>query len=79
VKAPRVLPASLIPKTLVLRDVAVYLGLGSPQAAERWLSAHGVMTVIDRLGYRRAFVKDIDAAQVRLLAEVYDGRKVSGL
>jgi hypothetical protein len=79
VKPPRVLPVGLVPKTLVLHDVALYLGLGSPQAADRWLTAHGVVTVLDRLGYRRAFVKDIDAAQLRLLAEVYDGRKVSGL
>lgn len=57
------------PKTLVLRDVAGYLGLGSPQAAERWLHAHQVRIFQDRLGYNRAVVKEIDAAQWKAYAE----------
>jgi len=65
-------PRALDPKTLVLKDVAVYLGLGSVQAAERWLKAHQVLIFQDRLGYNRASVKDIDAAQLRLAAEAYD-------
>jgi len=62
----------LPPKTLVLRDVAAYLGLGSTQAAERWLNAHQVRSWIDRLGYRRTFVRDIDAANLLSAAEAYD-------
>ncbi len=62
----------LPPKTLVLRDVAAYLGLGSPQAAERWLRAHQVPSVLDRLGYRRVFVREIDRALARLEAEALD-------
>jgi len=64
--------SALPPKTLVLRDVAGYLGLGSPQAAERWLKAHRVLIWKDNLGYCRAFVRDIDAANVRLAAEALD-------
>lgn len=60
---------ALPPKTLVLRDVAGYLGLGSPQAAERWCKAHRVLIFKDRLGYCRAFVKDLDAAQLENAAE----------
>jgi hypothetical protein len=60
---------ALPPKTLVLRDVAAYLGLGSVQAAERWLKAHQVLIFQDRLGYNRAFVREIDAAQNALAAE----------
>lgn len=59
----------LPPKTLVLRDVAIYLGLGSPQAAERWLKAHDVLIFMDKLGYNRAFVKEIDAANLQSAAE----------
>lgn len=60
---------ALPPKTLVLRDVAAYLGLGSPQAAERWLRAHEIRIFPDRLGYNRAFVREIDAANLRNAAE----------
>lgn len=60
---------ALEPKTLVLKDVATYLGLGSSQAAERWLHAHQVLMFKDRLGYNRSFVKEIDAANLRLWAE----------
>jgi len=63
---------ALPPKTLVLRDVATYLGLGSPQAAERWLKAHQVLIFKDRLGYCRAYVKDIDAANLRSAAEALE-------
>ena len=49
-----------------------YLGLGSPQAAERWLKAHGVLIFQDRLGYNRAFVKEIDAANLRSAAETIE-------
>ena len=63
---------ALPPKTLVLRDVAAYLGLGSPQAAERWLKAHRVLIFKDQLGYCRAFVKDIDAANLKSAAEAID-------
>jgi len=69
VKPPRVLSNALPPKTLVLRDVAAYLGLGSPQAAERWLRAHEIRIFPDRLGYNRAFVREIDAANLRNAAE----------
>lgn len=62
-------PSALPPKTLVLRDVAVYLGLGSVQAAERWLKAHDVPTWLDHLGYRRASVRAIDDAQRLLEAD----------
>lgn len=65
-------PAALPPKTLVLRDVATYLGLGSVQAAERWLKAHQVLIFKDRLGYCRAYVREIDAAQERLVEEALD-------
>ena len=68
-KPPRVLSNALPPKTLVLRDVAAYLGLGSPQAAERWLRAHEIRIFPDRLGYNRAFVREIDAANLRNAAE----------
>ena len=64
--------SALPPKTLVLRDVATYLGLGSPQAAERWLKAHRVLIFKDRLGYCRAAVREIDAAQLQLQAEAMD-------
>jgi hypothetical protein len=60
------------PKTLVLRDVAAYLGLGSPQAADRWLKAHRVPSVLDRLGYRRVFVREIDRALAQLEAEAIE-------
>lgn len=63
---------ALPPKTLVLRDVAIYLGLGSTQAAERWLNAHQVKIFQDRLGYNRAFVREIDAANLKSAAEAYD-------
>jgi hypothetical protein len=62
-------PCPLPPKTLVLRDVATYLGLGSVQAAERWLKAHKVRIFPDRLGYNRAVVKEIDAANNQAYAE----------
>lgn len=62
------LHASLPPKTLTLRAIADYLQLGSPDAARRWIEAHHVRSFIDALGYRRAWVKDIDAAQLRLTA-----------
>lgn len=65
-------PRALEPKTLVLRDVATYLGLGSPQAAERWLHAHRVLIFKDRLGYCRASVREIDAAQTQLAAEAME-------
>lgn len=65
-------PPALPPKTLVLRDVATYLGLGSPQAAERWLKAHQIVTWLDNLGYRRASVRAIDEAQRRLEAEAIE-------
>jgi len=71
-RAPR--PAALPPKTLVLRDVATYLGLGSSQAAQRWLQAHGVLIFQDRLGYNRAFVREIDAANLRSAAEAHERR-----
>lgn len=61
--------SALAPKTLVMRDVADYLGLGSTQAAERWLHAHQVRIFQDRLGYNRAVVKEIDAAQWKSYAE----------
>ncbi len=69
------LPPSLTPlppKTLVLRDVAAYLGLGSVQSAERWLKAHQVLIFQDRLGYNRAFVKEIDAANLKNAAEAME-------
>lgn len=69
-------PSSLPPKTLVLRDVATYLGLGSVQAAERWLRAHQVLIFQDRLGYNRAYVKDIDVANLKNAAEAYDAPRV---
>jgi hypothetical protein len=56
---------TLEPKTLTLLDVAAYLGLGSPQAAERWLRAHQILIFQDRLGYNRAYVREIDAANLR--------------
>lgn len=62
-------PSALEPKTLVLRDVAIYLGLGSVQAAERWLKAHQVRIFPDKLGYNRAVVKEIDAANWKSYAE----------
>jgi hypothetical protein len=65
-------PLALPPKTLVLRDVAAYLGLGSPQAAERWLNAHQVRIFQDRLGYSRALVTEIDAANLRSYADAED-------
>jgi hypothetical protein len=68
----RTLPPALPPKTLVLRDVAVYLGLGSPQAAERWLKAHQVLIFKDKLGYCRSFVRDIDAANTVNAAEAIE-------
>lgn len=56
-------PARAIePKTLTMRAVADYLGLGSTQAAERWLTAHQVLIYTDKLGYNRANVREIDAA-----------------
>jgi hypothetical protein len=61
--------SALPPKTLVLRDVAGYLGLGSVQAAERWLKAHQVLIFKDRLGYCRALVREIDAANLQSYAE----------
>ncbi len=61
--------SALPPKTLVLRDVAGYLGLGSTQAAERWLKAHRVLVFKDKLGYCRAYVRDIDAANLTSAAE----------
>jgi hypothetical protein len=69
---PATMPRALAPKTLVLRDVAAYLGLGSPQAAERWLKAHRVLIFKDRLGYCRAYVREIDAANVRNAAEALE-------
>jgi hypothetical protein len=66
---PAVRPSALPPKTLVLRDVADYLGLGSPQAAERWLKAHQVRIFPDKLGYNRAVVREIDAANNHSYAE----------
>ena len=71
-KRPRVLE----PKTLVLRDVATYLGLGSPQAAERWLKAHRVLIFKDQLGYCRAYVKDIDAANLLIAAAAMDAPRL---
>lgn len=68
-------PPALPPKTLVLRDVVTYLGLGSVQAAERWLRAHDVLIFQDRLGYNRARVREIDAATDRLAAEA-EGRRL---
>lgn len=65
---PRIVVA-IEPKTLVLRDVADYLGLGSVQAAERWLGAHQVRMFRDRLGYNRAVVREIDAANNHNYAE----------
>lgn len=62
-------PAALPPKDLVMRDVATYLGLGSVQAAERWLRAHQVLIFQDRLGYNRAVVKEIDSANNKNYAE----------
>lgn len=71
--------STLPPKTLVLRDVATYLGLGSVQSAERWLKAHQVLIFQDRLGYNRAIVKEIDAANLKSYAEAEtrarDGRR----
>ena len=67
---------ALAPKTLVLRDVATYLGLGSPQAAERWLKAHQVLIFQDRLGYNRAFVRDIDAANLRSAADALEAPRL---
>jgi len=49
VKSAAVRPSALPPKTLVLRDVARYLGLGSTEAAKRWLRAHDVLMFQDRL------------------------------
>ena len=66
---PATRPRALEPKTLVLRDVAIYLGLGSVQAAERWCRAHQVRIFQDRLGYNRVVVKEIDAANNRSYAE----------
>lgn len=74
-RSPR--PRALEPKTLVLRDVAEYLGLGSPQAAERWLKAHQVLIFKDKLGYCRASVRDIDAANLRNAAEAYDAPRLT--
>lgn len=68
-KPARLRPRAIDPKTLVLRDVAEYLGLGSVQAAERWLRAHQVLIYKDRLGYNRANVKEIDAANNASYAE----------
>ena len=65
----------LPPKTLVMRDVATYLGLGSIQSAERWLKAHAVLIFMDRLGYNRAFVKEIDAANLKNAAEAEETAK----
>jgi hypothetical protein len=86
---PVVVIPTLPPKTLTLTGVVAYLSLGSPQAADRWLRAHGVLMFKDRLGYVRAFVKDIDAANFKLAAEALeaprrlaeqdeDERRVSG-
>jgi hypothetical protein len=69
-------PRALEPKTLVLRDVATYLGLGSPQAAERWLKAHEVLIFQDRLGYNRAFVRDIDAANLKSAADALEAPRL---
>jgi hypothetical protein len=68
----KLIASPIPPKTLVLRDVAAYLGLGSPQAADRWLKAHQVPSVLDRLGYRRVFVREIDRALARLEAEAIE-------
>ncbi len=62
-------PSALPPKTLVMRDIATYLGLGSVQAAERWLKAHEVRIFTDRLGYNRALVREIDEANLKSYAE----------
>jgi hypothetical protein len=59
-------------QTLVMRDVARYLGLGSPQAAERWLKAHQVGIFQDRLGYNRAYVREIDAAMLLVKADAME-------
>lgn len=62
-------PSALPPKTLVLRDVAAYLGLGSVEAAKRWCQAHQVRIWMDKLGYLRANVREIDAANNKSYAE----------
>jgi hypothetical protein len=66
---PAVPRRALPPKTLVMRDVAEYLGLGSTQAAERWLKAHQILIYTDKLGYNRANVREIDAANNQSWAE----------
>ncbi len=70
------MPIALPPKTLVLRDVAGYLGLGSVQAAERWLRAHRIVIFQDKLGYSRAYVKDIEAAMLQSYAEAEQPRRL---
>lgn len=72
---PRLALTALPPKSLVMRDVVVYLGLGSVQAAERWLKAHQVRIFPDRLGYNRALVREIDAATLRAYAEAEDAAR----
>jgi hypothetical protein len=69
---PAATSLALAPKTLVLRDVAAYLGLGSTQAAARWLRAHRILIYKDKLGYCRANVRDIDAANVQNAAEALE-------
>lgn len=72
-------PRALEPKTLVLRDVATYLGLGSVQAAERWLKAHQVLIFKDQLGYCRSYVRDIDAANLENAAEAIDAPRLKAI
>jgi hypothetical protein len=74
-KPAAVRTSPLPPKSLVLRDVVTYLGLGSVEAAKRWLRAHDVRMFQDRLGYNRALVRDIDRAQFELAAEA-EGRRL---
>jgi hypothetical protein len=72
---PTLLPSSLPPKTLTLRGLAEYLQLGSPQAAQRWITVHGLRSFKDKLGRVRCWVKDIDAACFLLSAEAYEASR----
>ena len=44
-------------------------GLGSVEAAKRWCQAHQVRIWMDKLGYLRPHVKEIDAANLHAYAE----------
>jgi hypothetical protein len=72
---PTLLPSSLPPKTLTLRQLAEYVGLGSPQAAQRWIGAHRMLSFKDNLGRVRVWVKDVDAVCFLLSAEAYEAQR----